>query len=68
MLGEDAFVYDARRRAGRAMGTGKVTLPLLETFRRLVEQLLDVPNDVPILAPLLQREVGASWRSAREAC
>jgi AraC-like DNA-binding protein len=106
MLGEDTFVYDARRllitsldvpvlgqvieasrekpclalklkldrraiaelmvdsslpppraqRAGRAMATGEVSLPLLDAFCRLVE-LLGEPEDVPILAPLFQREI-----------
>jgi len=41
---------------GRAMATGEVTLPLLDAFRRLLE-LAERPDDVPVLAPLVQREI-----------
>lgn len=40
----------------RGMATGKVTLPLLNAFLRLVD-LLDVPEDIPILAPTIKREI-----------
>lgn len=40
----------------RAMALGKVTLPLLNAFLRLME-LLDEPEDIPILAPIIQREI-----------
>lgn len=40
----------------RAMGTGRVTAPLLSAFQRLVE-LLDDPASIPALAPLVQREI-----------
>ncbi len=40
----------------RCMTTGEVTLPLLSTFLRLVA-LLDEPEDIPILAPMLHREI-----------
>ena len=39
-----------------AMATGEVTLPLLDAFRRLLE-LADRPQDAPVLAPLLHREI-----------
>lgn len=42
--------------SSRGMATGEVTLPLLAAFQRLVE-LLDEPNDLPILAPIIQREI-----------
>jgi AraC-like DNA-binding protein len=38
------------------MAVGKVTLPLLAAFQRLIE-LLDEPGDIPILAPIIQREI-----------
>ena len=38
------------------MATGAVTLPLLVAFQRLIA-LLDTPEDIPILAPLYQREI-----------
>lgn len=41
---------------GRAMATSAVTLPLLDAFRRLLE-LLDRPDELPALAPLVQREI-----------
>ncbi len=40
----------------RGMVTGEVTLPLLEAFQRLVG-LLDEPRDIPMLAPIIQREI-----------
>lgn len=40
----------------RGMATGEVTLPLLDAIRRLVN-LLDNEQDIPILAPTIQREI-----------
>lgn len=40
----------------RCMATGEVTLPILSAFQRLVA-LLDQPEDIPILAPMLHREI-----------
>jgi AraC-like DNA-binding protein len=40
----------------RGMATGEVTLPLLNAFHRLVDLLAD-ENDIPILAPTIQREI-----------
>lgn len=40
----------------RAMATGRVTWPLLSAFQRLVE-LLDEPESIPAVAPLVQREI-----------
>jgi AraC-like DNA-binding protein len=42
--------------AGRAMAVSEVPLPLLNAFQRLID-LLDDPEDIPILAPLVQREI-----------
>ena len=44
------------RRESRGMATGEVTLPLLAAFQRLIG-LLDEPKDIPILAPVMQREI-----------
>ena len=41
---------------GRGMVVGKAAQPLLEAFQRLVD-LLDEPDDIPVLAPLIQREI-----------
>jgi AraC-like DNA-binding protein len=44
------------QQSSRGMATGEVTLPLLTAFQRLIE-LLDEPKDIPILAPIIQREI-----------
>jgi AraC-like DNA-binding protein len=38
------------------MATGEVTLPLLTAFQRLIDLLAD-QKDIPILAPIIQREI-----------
>ncbi|NIN63084.1 MAG: AraC family transcriptional regulator, partial [Gammaproteobacteria bacterium] len=40
----------------RGIATSEVTLPLLSPFERLVS-LLDEPESIPILAPMLHREI-----------
>jgi len=42
--------------SSRGMATGEVTLPLLNAFQRLID-LLAEPKDIPILAPIIQREI-----------
>jgi AraC-like DNA-binding protein len=42
--------------ASRGMATGAVTVPLLSACHRLLD-LLAAPQDIPILAPLIQREL-----------
>ncbi len=44
------------QQSSRAMATGEVTLPLINAFQRLIN-LLDEPKDIPILAPMIQREI-----------
>ncbi|HJU05288.1 MAG TPA: AraC family transcriptional regulator [Nitrospiraceae bacterium] len=44
------------QRSRRGMATGEVTLPLLTAFQRLID-LLAEPKDIPILAPIIQREI-----------
>ena len=44
------------QQSGRVMAVGEVTLPLLTAFQRLIE-LLAEPNDIPILAPIIKREI-----------
>ena len=41
---------------GRGMAVGEASLPLLHAFQRLVG-LLDEPDSIPVLAPLIQREI-----------
>ena len=40
----------------RGMATGEMTLPLLAAFQRLID-LLSEGQDIPILAPVIQREI-----------
>jgi len=44
------------QQAGRGMAVGKLSVPLLNAFERLID-LLDGPSDIPVLAPLVQREI-----------
>ena len=44
------------QQSSRGMATGAVTLPLLSACQRLID-LLAAPQDIPILAPLIQREI-----------
>ena len=44
------------RPSGSGMAIGRVTSPLLNAFRRLVD-LLDEPADIPILSPVIRREI-----------
>jgi AraC-like DNA-binding protein len=44
------------QQSSRGMATGEVTLPLLGAFQRLLD-LLDTQEDIPILAPVIQREI-----------
>ncbi len=44
------------QQSSRGMAIGEVTLPLLTTFQRLID-LLPEPKDIPILAPIIQREI-----------
>lgn len=44
------------QQSSRGMATGEVTLPLLTAFQRLID-LLAEPKDIPILAPVIEREI-----------
>lgn len=44
------------QQSSRGMAVSEMTLPLLNAFQRLVD-LLDEPEDIPIIAPLIQREI-----------
>jgi AraC-like DNA-binding protein len=45
-----------RQRSSGGMALGEITQPLLDSFQRLLA-LLSEPKDIPILAPLIQREI-----------
>jgi len=44
------------RKAGRGIAVSEISLPLLNAFQRLL-YLLDEPENIPILSPLVQREI-----------
>ncbi|MFA7406132.1 MAG: AraC family transcriptional regulator [Pelobacteraceae bacterium] len=44
------------QQSSRGMATGEVTQPLLTAFQRLID-LLAEQQDIPILAPIIQREI-----------
>jgi AraC-like DNA-binding protein len=44
------------QQSSRGMANSKITLPLLAALQRLID-LLDEPQDIPILAPIIQREI-----------
>ncbi len=44
------------QQSSRGMAIGEVTLPLISAFQRLID-LLAEPKDIPILAPIIQREI-----------
>ena len=45
-----------QRGSDRGLSLGSVTAPLLEAFKRLLE-LIDEPQAIPVLSPLIQREI-----------
>jgi len=52
----DSNLPSPRPESSRGMATGEVTLPLVSAFQRLID-LLDDVEDIPILAPVIQREI-----------
>lgn len=44
------------QQSSRGMATGEITLPLVTAFQRLLD-LLENQQDIPILAPIIQREI-----------
>lgn len=44
------------QKTDREMATGKLTMPLINAFHRLVN-LLNNEKDIPVLAPVIQREI-----------
>lgn len=56
VLGGEVPPATGPQHEGRAMATGAVTQPLLDACSRLLA-LLDRPEDIPVLGPLVQREI-----------
>jgi AraC-like DNA-binding protein len=52
----DSHLPSQAQQSSRGMAISEVTLPLITAFQRLID-LLAAPKDIPILAPLIQREI-----------
>lgn len=56
MLVDSNFPHDRAQQSRHGMATSEITLPLLTAFQRLID-LLDEECDVPMLAPMIQKEI-----------
>jgi AraC-like DNA-binding protein len=56
LMVDSALSPPPAKQSNRGMAVSEVTVSLLSAFQRLVD-LLDEPNDIPILAPVIQREI-----------
>ena len=56
LMVDSALPAPRAQKSSRGMATGEVTLALLNAFQRLID-LLEEPQDIPILAPVIQREI-----------
>ena len=56
LMADSSLPPPRAQQSSRGMATGEVTLPLLTVFGRLID-LLAEQQDIPILAPIIQREI-----------
>lgn len=56
MMVDNELSISRAQDAGRGLAVSKITLPMVQAFLRLLD-LLDHPEDIPALAPLIQREI-----------
>ncbi len=56
MMAECSLPAPRTRQSEPGMTTGEVTLPLLDAVQRLV-RLLDSPEDIPVMAPIIRKEI-----------
>jgi AraC-like DNA-binding protein len=56
LLVDSNFPHHRAQQSGHGMATSEITLPLLTAFQRLID-LLDEEHDIPILAPIIQKEI-----------
>jgi len=56
LMAESQLPLPRSSKSSRGMATGEMTVHLLDAFQRLVG-LLDSPEDIPVLAPVIQREI-----------
>ena len=56
LIAQGGLPLPTERSSDRGIGIGTVTPALLEPFKRLLD-LLDEPETIPVLAPLIEREI-----------
>jgi AraC-like DNA-binding protein len=56
LLVDSNFPHHRAQQSGHGMATSEITLPLLTAFQRLID-LLDDEHDIPVLAPIIQKEI-----------
>ena len=56
LMADNALPPIVHQQSRRGMATGEMTLPLLSAFQRLLD-VLSEPRDIPILAPIIKREI-----------
>lgn len=56
LLVDGNFPHHRSQQSGHGMATSEVTLPLLTAFQRLID-LLDEEQEIPILAPIIRKEI-----------
>ena len=56
LISDNDFPTPSEKKTCRVMAVSKVTSPIVNAFGRLLK-LLDTPEDIPILAPLIKKEI-----------
>lgn len=56
MMVDNELSVSRTQDASRGLAVSKITLPVVQSFLRLLD-LLDQPEDIPVLAPLIQKEI-----------
>ncbi|WP_236014955.1 AraC family transcriptional regulator [Geomonas anaerohicana] len=56
MLVDSNFPHDRAQQSRHGMATSEITLPLVTAFQRLID-LLDEERDIPMLAPIIEKEI-----------
>ncbi len=56
LMVDSNFKRACPKQSKRGIAVGKLTAPLLNLFKRLLD-LLDEPENIPVIAPLIQREI-----------
>jgi AraC-like DNA-binding protein len=56
MMVDNELSVSRTQDASRGLAVSKITLPMVQSFLRLLD-LLNQPEDIPVLAPLIQKEI-----------